>query len=468
MGIFLALFLLLLLALQFAGAATAQVDKEEQSSSWFNLELPSFHVYSSNASEAVRHNSKAANAIKKKLPSLSMSSFISTGMTTLSMSSFITTGVTTLTRHEKASTDLDGFEKKLSSAYDVVKKLTPYLKASLGTTLLMNGGKLANTALVMQALSIAGLPAIKKSIKELRHAYKRGRKQMQEELPTLVAAQKDVPTIVGKTEQLMKDMKKIREDADMKLSELKSRFDAKKINAQVLEKEKAALEDLFLKKKTKIQKDIDDLNQSKQKILAASSSMKTILSALNPDHLKNVLLHSYSSVLSTLAVTKSVTAQKVTRGLHFANVIQDKITSFYKEDNLTLTRFMKDVSVPGVPSSVLEKGSTWLGSMVHSTAAAGGVYLSFFMKDMAQSYSVSILGSDLLLRSLEEILDPVCKKFQLPSIGRMPPMVKTIVHSGVAWVAVAKQTALAHRLPNNGPIFKLLLKVEDAITGALF
>ena len=140
------------------------------------------------------------------------------------------------------------------------------------------------------------------------------------------------------------------------------------------------------------------------------------------------------------------------------------------EGNNILMRTISDVSssIPGIPSTAVEKGSTWLAAMIHSSAASGGVFLSFFMKDVAQSYSVSLLGSDMLLSSLTEALDPICQKFNLPSFRNMPPAFKTIVHSGIVWLAVTKQSALAGKLSGSGPIFKLLLKVEDAVTKAFF
>ena len=179
-------------------------------------------------------------------------------------------------------------------------------------------------------------------------------------------------------------------------------------------------------------------------------------------------MHLYSSILSTLAVAKSDTAQKVTRGLHFANVIQDKVTSFSKDGNNIFTRLIADVNFPSIPSAMVEKGSTWFASMIHSTAASGGLFLSFFMKDVAQAYSVSILGSDLLLKSLEEILDPICVRFKLPRAGNIPPVIKTIAHSGLVWLAVVKQTALARVLPDKGPVLKLLMKLENTMTDTFF
>ena len=438
---------MLLLAL----IADTLAEKDEQTIAW----LPSFHMYSSDESKAAEHNTKALDMMKK-------------GFSSLSKSSLKSTDTSPLNKYSNVFADIDNVEGKLTNLYNVAKKLAPYAKASLGTALLIKGKKLANTALVIQALSIAGLPALKKATKELRRAYRRGRKQIEEEMPNLVAAQKDISNVVKETEKLTKDMKKIGEDLQKNLADLKSSFDAKKITKESLDEEKMKVIDLYEKKKGKIQEDIDALNQSKEKFLTASSSVRTILSTIQPDHLKIIFMHLYSSLLSTLAVARSDTAQKVTRGLHFANVIQDSVTSFSKEGNNVFTRLIAELSVPGVPSTIIEKGSTWLASVIHSAAASGGIFLSFFMKDIAQSYSVSILGSDLLLKSLEEILDPICEKFKFSGYGKVSPFLKTITHSGIVWLAVAKQTALARKLPESGPILKLFLKLENAVTDAFF
>ena len=113
--------------------------------------------------------------------------------------------------------------------FNVAKKIAPYAKATLGTALLTKGGKLANTALVIQALSIAGLPALKKAAKELNHAYRRGRTKIEEEIPKLVAAQKDVSNVVKETNKLTEDMKKASEDLQKKLSDLQSSLELKKL-----------------------------------------------------------------------------------------------------------------------------------------------------------------------------------------------------------------------------------------------
>ena len=97
-----------------------------------------------------------------------------------------------------------------------------------------------------------------------------------------------------------------------------------RLYCQDFDRQKKMAVDLYKKKKSRIQADIEALQESKKKFDAASSSIKTVLAVIDPNQIKAVLSRGYSAILSTLAVTKSQNAQKVARGLHFGNVLQSK------------------------------------------------------------------------------------------------------------------------------------------------
>jgi hypothetical protein len=222
-------------------------------------------------------------------------------------------------------------EKFYRHGCQFVSDCMPLIKASTGTLLLLKGGKLAKTVLIFQSLKVSGLPVIKRAVDELAQAYTRTRAKFDEEMPKVLAMKKELGDVMGKVKKIKADI--VNSSKDMKKIVKKAQADLKsaKITQEEFTKQKETAMQAYTKQKDILQDDIKALMEMKKKVDTASSSVKQILSALEPDHLKSILSQSYASLLSALAVAKSGTAQSITMGLHFGTFIVTMFTSLLQQ-----------------------------------------------------------------------------------------------------------------------------------------
>lgn len=312
---------------------------------------------------------------------------------------------------EEEKTGLDQVEAAVSRVRDVLIAALPLLKAVGAIVILQQGSQLTNTVLVLQAIKISGLDGIKSSLAELSKAYKRGRASLKAEMPALLAAKKEMESFPAKMNKLRADAQAIAAGLDKSLKQLRTQqLDPAKLSA-----EKSRLMAVMEKEKAKVQAEMDSLRETKKKVDAASSALKTVVASIEPAHLQSTVAHTWSSLLAVVSVAKSKTAASVSMGINLGSTAYDVVRKL-------------------VPPHLLTKsggGATWLGGAVNTAFSSLGVFLSFVLSKVAVTVTACTLGSELLTAAVVDALES--------HLGvKLPRAAVSAVQTAITSLAVAK------------------------------
>lgn len=354
-----------------------------------------------------------------------MKLFLFLFLSVLSFASAALWSTTTVAKDEVSET-LDRIEALVQQGCKAAKSCVPFIKASAATVLLLQGPKLYNTVLLLQALKVAGLPLVQKSIDALGQAYRRSRNKLTSELPAILAAKKEMETFPTKLASLKADAEKWDKLMRSDIENLQASLKSGKIKQDQFDQLQAKATALFDSEKAKVEKQIQEIRETKKKIDAASSALKSILSATEPEQLKEIFFNSYKTALATMTVAKSKTAASVTMGLNFGTQIFESV-KYMLGNHLHLLQRDGKSDAP-----------TWLATSLQAASSSLGVLLSFLLKKTAMTYAACTMGSEILVTQLVQAVDPVLKRMKLPPISASPVATQTL-QTAITAIAVLHQ-----------------------------
>lgn len=320
---------------------------------------------------------------------------------------------------DKVSKYLDSIETYCNTIGETIRTCLPALKIAAGSAFLLHGPQLTNSLLLVQGLKISGAALITDSFAQLRDKYSEGRVSLQREMPKIVEAQKAMTKFASDISRLKSDVEKAAENLKSTLTTASTDFKTGKVSKDSLEKTKANAEKLFVQERKKIENEIAALRQTKAKIDAANSAVKTILRSIDPNLVTKIGQQTFSTLLGVVTVAKNKLASSTALGVGFGSQLAGKLKQL-------------------LPAHL---AGGWLSAAIDTTSAGVGVWLSMAMSKAALIMSAAAVGGEIVATETLKLLDG-----PLAALGLTAPISKnsaavTAVQTLLTGLAVLKHVA---------------------------
>jgi hypothetical protein len=313
---------------------------------------------------------------------------------------------------------LDNIEAYCNLIGKTVKTCLPALKIAAGTAFLLHGPQLTNSLLLVQGLKLSGAALITDSLSQLKDKYAEGRIALQKEMPKIVEAQKAMTKFASDISRLKKDVEKAADKMKSTLTIASAEFKTGKVSKDSLEKTKAIAEKLFSQERKKIESEIAELRQTKSKIDAANSAVKSILRTLDPNLVIKIGQQTFSTLLGVITVAKNKLASSTALGVGFGSQLANKLKQL-------------------LPAHL---AGGWFSATIDASSAGLGVYLSMAMSKAALILSAATVGGEIVATEALKLLDGLLAKLGLAPLSTNAAAV-TAVQTLVTGLAVFRHVA---------------------------
>ena len=291
-----------------------------------------------------------------------------------------------------SSSFLDYLEVILFNAHQWSIAHRRAVRACLGAALLFHGNELLGTVLILQGVRVTGTELMDKSLNELYETYKRTREAIKENMPT---------------------MSEIA-DLERKLNTAANDLKGGKITAQNYEK---------------ISKDMKDLQQSIQR---SQSFIHSVVAAVNPQHLGDIMKGLHMYLLSVTAVATSTTAATITVGLNIGQTISERTYSVLYQKNLC------DASTSSSSNDSAVSSEEWVKSIIQCIGNSVGLSISYFMQKTSLMFGAAMMGSEFMITAFEDSIDPYLERAKLPTL-KANHAAKVVIQSSLVAVGFLSQ-----------------------------
>jgi hypothetical protein len=304
---------------------------------------------------------------------------------------------------------LDSVEDAFSKANSWTKHHRNILHGFLGYAILFYGGHFSNLILFSNSMAIVGLPIIQQHGKELVNSWQRTRAAIKEEAPLLKANAKDVAQHLNR----LRDIRR-------KLTVAKAQYKAGIISPsefQVLTK------DLNIELMA-LDHAADD----------ASSAFKVIANAADTKALQGIALQTYSAILAHLAAESHESVKAITLGLNVGSIVGERLTLVVHsiQKNLMSKQSTAELSV------TIDELNKWSRTAIHGVSRVLGVVGSFILRRAALVFSGCMLGSHMLIQSVQTAIDPLLIAANLSTLKSNPELT-TAVQFALVGIGFSRQ-----------------------------
>jgi hypothetical protein len=136
-------------------------------------------------------------------------------------------------------------------------------------------------------------------------------------------------------------------------------------------------------------------------------------------------------MLSFTAVATSTYAATITQGINIGHVIGDRLFNLMKELQLLWKKYKSSQKpTSGAPGSTAGAGAgtvqvspetakkldEWLRTIVHVVSQGIGLTVAYTMQAASITFSGCVLGSEFILESFEDLVDPQLRRAKLPTL----------------------------------------------------
>ena len=296
-----------------------------------------------------------------------------------------------------SSSFLDHLETILCNAHQWSLSHRRAVRACLGAALLFHGNELLGTVLILQGVRVTGTELMDRSLNDLYETYKRTRAAIKENMPTLSEIA----------------------DLERKLNAAANDLKGGKITPQNYEK---------------ISKDMKDLQQSIQR---SQSFIHSVVAAVNPQHLGDIMKGLHMYLLSVSAVATSTTAATITVGLNIGQTISERTYSVLYQRNLN------DASTSSNATSSSSQNDSvsaeeWVKAGVQFIGNSIGLSISYFMQKTSLMFGAAMMGSEFMITAFEDLIDPYMERAKLPTL-KANHAAKVVIQSSLVAVGFLSQ-----------------------------
>ena len=284
----------------------------------------------------------------------------------------------TMADSTSAASFLDWLDSALFSVYTFTKSQRTAIKAGLGAALLFHGNELLGTVMLLQGIHVVGTDLLDKSLNDLYETYVRTRKAIKENLPTAA----EVADLEKKLRAAAEDLKGGRITA--------SNYDV-------------------------VAKDMKELQVALQR---SQSFIHAMLAAVNPQHLTDVAQNLHVYLLSVTAIAHSTTAATITVGLNIGHVLSERTFYLYVEARQLLGGKSAAAAIADADrdDGDVVNPDKWTKTVIQMVGNSMGLFFSYTMQKISLMFGACTMGSDYLLSSFEEIVDPALERMRLPTL----------------------------------------------------
>ena len=298
-----------------------------------------------------------------------------------------------------SSSFLDYLEIILSNVNEWSLAHRQAVRACLGAALLFHGNELLGTVLILQGVRVTGTTEIiNKSLNDLYETYKRTRAAIRENMPTLSEIA----------------------ELERKLSIAAADLKGGKISPQNYEK---------------ISRDMKDLQQSIQR---SQSFIHSVVSAVNPQHLGDIMKGLHVYLLSVTAVATSTTAATITVGLNIGRTISERTYSVLYQKNINEGDASSSSNANSSSSHESVSAEEWVKSLVQFVGNSIGLSISYFMQKTSLMFGAAMMGSEFMITAFEDVIDPYLERAKIPTL-KSNHAAKVVIQSSLVAVGFLSQ-----------------------------
>lgn len=304
-----------------------------------------------------------------------------------------------------ASSFLDYVETLMYNTHQFTVSHRKAVKAFLGAAMLFHGHELLGTVLILQGIQVAGTELMDKSLNDLYETYKQTRLAFKENMPS-------VAEIV---------------DLQRKLAAAADDLRGRKITPENYQK---------------VAKDMEELQTALHR---SQSFMQSVMAAVNPSHLGEIMRSLHMYCLSVTAVATSTTAATITVGLNIGRTIADRtyyMTLEFREwmgYKNVLTNGSVESPANGRDGNELQANrEEWVKMLIQIAGNSIGLSISYFMQKTSLMFGACMMGSDFILTAFEDLVDPYLEKAKFPTL-KGNQAAKTMIQSSLVAVGFVAQ-----------------------------
>ena len=332
---------------------------------------------------------------------------------------------------------VDRLESFLTKLNEWTKLHRNAVHGGIGLAILFYGSSFTNLVLFSHSLAVAGLPILRQHGKELMDTYVRTRNAIKSQTPLLLDEGKQAEDHVRKLISLKSKLEAAKRDYDEgRMSQEEWQSISKDLNAEITA--------------------VNHLMSS------VSNSLSVIGAAVDPKSLQGVISQVYSAILSHIAATSHETIKAVTLGLSVGNIVGERLANVVQ----SISRSVKSKNTNAQLVVSDEQLGKWTVAAIHGGSRAIGIALSFFLERMAATFSGCVLGAQMVMHALENVLDPFLEGAKLPTFAKNPELVTTMQMSLVGF-GFMSQLKNGRHLPELVKILLMpLFALDYAVTAA--
>jgi hypothetical protein len=321
------------------------------------------------------------------------------------------------------------------------------IKALTGSTILLYGSEISpKTLLLAQGVRAVGWPLIKDRVGDLAASFGRAKKVAEASYP-------EVKKNMAELKALERDLLALKKELE---------------EGKITEANYKAKQDIIVK----------DITKAKKVISSLGNIFNHIKDAVDPQHVKDVLLQLYASAISCAATASSSVASSCAVGVNLGSMLTSRLQGFVKNNKKAIVteltkgaKLAKGSPVSEIADSVLAEiqDDNFIDNALHVVGASVGLITSFFFRQVSHTIGSCALGAELLLTSIEDVLEPVFDKFNLPKEAlHTKTGVLATLHGSLITLAVAR--ALRGKAKPTGLAAVVLspLQVIEGFNGKLF
>lgn len=200
---------------------------------------------------------------------------------------------------------------------------------------------------------------------------------------------------------------------------------------------------------SRVEADLARLSAIEQRV---SSTFQVVLAAVDPAGLQEVLGQLYASLASCVAAASSKYFRLCSIGFSIGHVISDRLAVVMRARRERLQRALKQttcVSMSVMTSTVdcavtptrpdrerattsatinavgkeatvtllrMIEDSDWITPTAHCVGNVVGWCIAYYLQTLASAISACSLGSEMIISSVQSIMDPICVRYNLPSV----------------------------------------------------
>ena len=194
--------------------------------------------------------------------------------------------------------------------------------------------------------------------------------------------------------------------------------------------------DNYAKKSAALEKDIMNAKVMIHKINVVQNPFAHLRNVLQPNHLQKIFLTMYQSIIIGLATVHSQAIGTLTKGIHIGQVLSNRVTNIFQAQH-------EDDDETESAAELFSEMGVGFRTVLNVVSRGVGIILSFALDETLGLISACSLGSDIVLNSIQSLIDPILIKLKIPTM-KATPAATAAAHTALIVLGVRSQIFRGH------------------------